>query len=136
LVDVVATAADEDSVPFQREGICWLLPMRTITEDPNFVPGRAETVAIALISNGRPLADATEPKPGRLFWWGHPVHLAWNNDAVEYGLGRSDRDPSKYRYEDDPVGTFLGIRSFLAPDPVGTEHLLAKLWSEPPSASP
>jgi hypothetical protein len=65
---------------FQAPGVCWMLPLKTITASP-FQPGRAFAVAVALISDGSGAARDAGHKRGRVIWWGHPIWLSSNADA-------------------------------------------------------
>jgi len=82
--DAAATDAEtgdpSTSELFQAPGVCWMLPVKTITASP-FQPGRAFAVAVALISDGSEPARGAGQKRGRVIWWGHPVWLSANDAA-------------------------------------------------------
>jgi hypothetical protein len=75
------TADPSTSELFQAPGVCWMLPVKRITASP-FQPGRAFAVAVALISDGSDPARDASHKRGRVIWWGHPIWLSDNKDAV------------------------------------------------------
>jgi hypothetical protein len=92
------TAELSTSQLFQAPGVCWMLPLNTITASP-FQPGRAFAVAVALISDGsEPPRDATH-KRGRVIWWGHPVWLSDN--AAAFGVAEKLLTDQEYKDRPD-----------------------------------
>jgi hypothetical protein len=94
----------------QEPGVCWMLPLTTISEatTPEFHPGRAFAVAIAMFSN-----DPNSPqqprdigqKKGHVIWWGHPVQLLESEQAVLLATGPA--------YKGNPAEAFEEITTLL-----------------------
>src|SRR4051794_20718245 len=108
--DSAATESATGGTPLlqQHAGVCWMLPLTRITPTNFEADRRAFAVAIAQISND-PVAP-TDPraighKKGRTIWWGHPVELQENQQALT--LAQS--------YADNPADGFREITSLLAP---------------------
>ena len=106
-------AAATDAVPSdlrQGPGVCWMLPLTTITSTP-FRPGRAFAVAVALISTDDVALQPAAQKRGRVIWWGHPIWLT--SDANAFGPVQSVFDQleaGRYpdaKYFDDLTTTLL-----------------------------
>jgi len=79
---------------FQAPGVCWMLPVTTITTSP-FQPGRAFAVAVALISDGTGEARKVGDKRGRVIWWGHPIWLSSNKEAFDLAASLHGDDAYK-----------------------------------------
>jgi hypothetical protein len=117
--DDAAATDDDPSALVQGPGVCWMLPLKTISQTP-LRSGRAFAVAVALISSG---ADSAPPsgakKRGRAIWWGHPIWLtdddrAWRPTQERFtGLGTAGT------YENDP-GYFDTLTDILEPFGRGT----------------
>ncbi len=77
-----AAATDDDPTALrQGPGVCWMLPLTTITSTP-FKTGRAFAVAVALISPDEDAQASTgQKKRGHVIWWGHPIWLTSQADA-------------------------------------------------------
>jgi len=105
--DDAAATDDDPSALRQGPGVCWMLPLKTITQTP-LRSGRAFAVAVALISSG---ADSEPPsgekKRGRAIWWGHPIWLTNDNDAWRAthdrftGLGTAGTYDNNPKYFDE-----------------------------------
>ena len=101
----------------QKAGVCWMLPLRTITDTQAFQEGRAFAVAIAMFSNdaSRRTYNAIPGKQGHVIWWGHPVQLLESPQAVD--IATKD-------YAHDPGTAFAAITG-----------ILDALWDERPAAT-
>jgi hypothetical protein len=81
-----AAAADDGLDPDlvrQNPGVCWMRRLPTITST-TFKTGRAFAVAIALIRNGgNPVSSPLSQLRGRVVWWGHPVWITSDPNAVD-----------------------------------------------------
>jgi hypothetical protein len=107
--DDAAATDDDPSALRQGPGVCWMLPLKTISQT-DFRNGRAFAVAVALISSGKDSeASPGERKRGRAIWWGHPIWLtndagAWTGvENVFKGLG------SAGPYEKDPDPSYFDV---------------------------
>lgn len=102
-----------DTPVLQQAGICWMLPLKSISATQPFKTGRGFAVAIAMFSNdaSRQKFNAIPGKAGHVIWWGHPVQLLDSEDAVDIAMGDE--------YKKNPATAFAAITG-----------ILQELWEE------
>ena len=95
------TTNKAEPVNFQQvDGKRWLLALRKIESAASFRPGRAFSVAVALV------VDTTSPTNERVVWWGQPVELFESRKHVAAALEKGAlehpplKDPAPF-----PTGT-------------------------------